>query len=76
MAQTPNFGFKLYESDEQPNLLDQYNNAVMAIDAAMKQLQNIVEDLTKTGDLTVDGLANLDVTTRGIIVLPPTESED
>lgn len=76
MAQTPNFGFKLYEADEQPNLLDQYNNAVTAIDAAMEQLQDIVEDLTKTGDLTVDGLANLDVTTRGIIVLPPTESED
>ena len=59
MAQTPNFGFKLYEADEQPNLLDQYNNAVTAIDAAMKQLQDIVEDLTKTSDLTVDGLANL-----------------
>lgn len=76
MAQTPNFGFKLYEADEQPNLLDQYNNAVTAIDGAMKQLQDIVEDLTKTGDLTVDGLANLDVTTRGIIVLPHTESEE
>ena len=76
MVQTPNFGFKLYEADEQPNLLDQYNNAVTAIDAAMKQLQDIVEDLTKMADLTVDGLANLDVTTRGIIVLPPTESED
>ena len=76
MAQTPNFGFKLYEADEQPNLLDQYNNAVTAIDAAMKQLQDIVENLTKMGDLTVDGLANLNVTTRGIIVLPPTESED
>lgn len=76
MATTPNYGFKLYEADEQPNLLDQYNEAVTAIDAALKQLQNVVEDLTKTGDLTVDGLASLNVTTRGIITLPPTESED
>lgn len=75
MAQTQNFGFKLYEADEQPNLLDQYNNAVTAIDAAMKQLQDVVDDLTKVSDLTVDGLANLDVTTRGIIVMPQTESE-
>lgn len=76
MVTTPNYGFKLYEADEQPNLLDQYNEAVTAIDAALKQLQNVVEDLTKTGDLTVDGLASLNVTTRGIITLPPIESED
>ena len=76
MATTPNYGFKLYEADEQPNLLEQYNEAMTAIDAALKQLQNVVEDLTKTGDLTVDGLASLNVTTRGIITLPPTESED
>lgn len=76
MATTPNYGFKLYEADEQPNLLDQYNETVTAIDEALKQLQNVVEDLSKTGDLTVDGLASLNVTTRGIITLPPAESED
>lgn len=73
-SSTTNYQFPLYESSDSVNLLGAYNQAIVAIDAKLKEIADSAssEFDPKSTDtiVTVGDMSTLKKTTNGIVYKP------